>query len=107
MSETLARIRTLIAAGDFRISDHAYRQILERELIIEQLVESARHAEIVEDYPDFHKGPSVLILSRTEGQAVHMVWGIPKNQAGPAWLVTAYVPDRQEWMPDNKTRRRK
>ena len=107
MSGTLARIRTLVVDGDFRISDHAYIQIQARELIVAQLVESISDAEIVEDYPDFHKGPAVLVLSNIEGRSLHMVWGIPKDYARPAWLVTAYAPDPLEWYPDDRTRRPK
>lgn len=105
MSEIFARIRALVSAGDFVISDHAYRQAQAREIIIEHLAAAVAIAEVVEDYPDFHKGPAVLVLSRVDGRDLHMVWGIPKALVRPAWLVTAYVPDPLEWFPDTKTRR--
>lgn len=107
MSETFQKIKMLVGNEDVRISDHGYRQIQDRAFVFEHLLASVAKAELVEDYPDFHKGPSVLMLTIIDGEEVHMVWGIPKGQDRPTWLVTAYRPDPAEWMPDNKTRRPK
>jgi hypothetical protein len=64
-------------------------------------VESAADAVVVEDYPDYPKGPCVLVLQKDRrGDVIHVVWGIPKGKASPAVLVTAYRPDPQRWEPD-------
>jgi Domain of unknown function (DUF4258) len=56
---------------------------------------------IVEDYPQFAKGPSVLVLQTdASGSPVHVLWGIPKGRTEPAVVVTAYRPDPTRWSDD-------
>ena len=106
MSGTLDAIRKLGAEGDLRISDHGYDEIAEDRIPIRDIISGVDGAVVVEDYPDFGKGPAVLVLQYDQnGEPVHVVWGIPKGHSRPAVLVTAYRPDPQRWSADFLERR--
>ena len=92
--------------GDIKISDHGYDELAEDGIVVRDLVGSLTDADLVEDYPDFPKGPCVLVLQHDRnGEPVHVVWGIPKGEKAPAVLVTAYRPDPEKWTEDFRRRR--
>ena len=107
MSGTLERIKELVGFGEVKISDHGYDELVADGLFARDLVAGVLDAELLEDYPEFPKGPCVLVLQRdTEGNPVHAVWGIPKGETTPAVLVTAYRPDPAKWTDDFRSRRK-
>lgn len=101
MSVTFQRILTLVRDGEIRISEHGYDEMAEAGLSAREVMEGIGDAVVVEDYPNYHKGPCVLVLQRTRtGGPIHVVWGTPKGQASPSVLVTAYRPDTDRWTSD-------
>lgn len=98
MSKIFEQIRLLIKRGEVRISDHGYDELAADGLFAKDAVALAADAAVVEDYPDYAKGPCVLILQKDrEGEPIHVVWGIPKGSSSPAVLITAYRPDPARW----------
>jgi hypothetical protein len=101
MSEILRRILLLGEKGEIRISDHGYDELAEDDIFVRDVVDGVRDAKVVEEYPDYPKGASVLLLQRDRaGRAIHVVWGIPKGSVSPAVVVTAYRPDPGQWTHD-------
>ncbi|HNR94239.1 MAG TPA: DUF4258 domain-containing protein [Kiritimatiellia bacterium] len=106
MSQTLEIIKLLLADGKVRISEHGYDELAADGLFVRDLVEGLVDAELLEDYPDFPKGPCILVLERDRNrQPVHVVWGIPKGRMDPAVLITAYRPEASRWSDDFRRRK--
>lgn len=107
MSSTLEKIKKLVISGDVRISEHGYQEIAHDDLTARDIVGGLESAIPIEDYPNYPKGASVLVLQTDKkGQPVHVVWGIPRGQERPAVLVTAYRPDPERWRKDFVERKR-
>jgi len=106
LSATLERVRALVARGDVRVSLHGYEELAADNVGARDIVDGLSTAVLVEDYPDYAKGPCVLVLQRDHAnQPIHVVWGIPAGQEAPAVVVTAYRPDPAKW-DDTWQRRR-
>jgi len=107
MSQMFKKIIYLIEKGEIKISNHGYDELAEDRILVKEIISSVKDGKIVEDYPEYPKGPCILVLQRDkEGNPIHVVWGIPKNASSPAVLVTAYRPDRSIWTDDLMERRK-
>ena len=101
MSGALRRIVDLVQSGDVRISAHGYDEMAEDGILAGEAIDGVAAAVVVEDYPEYPKGPCTLVLQRDRsGDPIHVVWGIPMGQTSPVVLITAYRPDPACWTGD-------
>ena len=108
MSKTFEQVIVLVDKNEVRISEHGYDELAQDDLLAREIVAGAKAGIVVEDYPDYHKGPCVLVLQcDSTDRPIHVVWGIPKDRQSPAVVVTAYRPDPERWSDDFLSRKRK
>jgi hypothetical protein len=107
MADTLTRVKMLAGEGNLRISAHGYDELAADDILVEEVLAGLATGILIEDYPTAAHGPCVLVLQKDAQQrSVHAVWGIPKDQDGPAVLVTAYRPDPSLWTADLTQRKK-
>ncbi len=103
--KTFIEIKKLITEGDILISSHGYDELADDGITVREVLYTIGDAIVLEDYPDFGKGPAVLLLQEDRNnKPIHTVWGIPNGQEHPAVLITAYRPDPEKWSDDFKRR---
>jgi hypothetical protein len=97
-------IRTIqdrIRLGDYRISDHAIKKMIERNIERAEVEEAIRNGAIIEEYPDDKYSPSRLIYGQTlVKRDLHIQASTPPQVV----IITTYEPDPSEWI-DCRTRR--
>ncbi|CAM9939295.1 unnamed protein product, partial [Chrysoparadoxa australica] len=98
LSTFIETVRTLIRNGDVRVSEHGYDELSRDGLSAREVLAGVPQAIVVEEYPDFPKGPCALFLQADRaGAPIHVVWGIPQGHDKPVVLITAYRPDPARW----------
>ena len=101
MSDVFARVQALAAIGEIEASLHGSRELAADGILLDEVLAGLGQAVVVEDYPTYAKGPSVLVLQHdASGRPIHVLWGIAKGRDRPAVLITAYRPDPLRWSAD-------
>jgi hypothetical protein len=86
---------------------HAVRQMSrpDRKILVAEVRTVVEREELVEDYPEDVRGHSCLILGyKPDDTPIHVVCS-PKDDYQA--VITAYIPNLEEWEYDYKRRRRR
>lgn len=62
MTKFFDRIIELIENGEVQISSHGYDELAADSIFIKDVFETVESAYIIKEYPDYSKGPCVLVL---------------------------------------------
>lgn len=108
----IEQIRNAFVSGaSVEYRAHCLKRMMERDISRKDVENCIMKGEIIEDYhlDEFNLStesyPSCLILGVTviEQKALHVVIGYKESTI---IVITAYRPDVECWMPDNRTRRK-
>jgi len=89
----------------FIYREHAIQRMFERDIFEEDVEDTIKNGEIIEEYFDDKPYPSFLILKFWD-KPLHVVFA--KNQENDEIIViTAYYPDKEKWSDDYKIRIKK
>jgi Domain of unknown function (DUF4258) len=82
------------------------QELSDDSIDLDDVVAGLANAHVVEDYPDYSKGPCVLCLqSDGLGKPIHVLWGLAALNPNASTIITAYRPDPERWTDDLKTRK--
>jgi hypothetical protein len=102
--KSLTQIREELARGDYLLSRHAFRRIVERNISQTEVQEAGSDAIIIEDYPTDKYSPSCLLLGFTLGnRPLHIQ--VSRDDTKSTRIVTIYEPDLAEWESGFRRRR--
>lgn len=103
LKQKMLKIIQSVSEGNYRYTIHGAHQRIERNLNREEIEETIKSGENIEDYPEHHYGPACLILGKTkQGKVIHIVC----SQKEMVDIITVYEPDLADWESDLKTRRK-
>ena len=84
------------------ITQHSRKRFVEREITIQDVCDTIKTGEIIEQYPEDYPFPSCLIFGKSKGRVIHVVASIDD---GMIYIITAYNPSLDKWEQDFKTRK--
>jgi len=96
----------VLRGGKLLFLPHAIQQMTRPERMIsrQEVRNVVEHGEVIEDYPDDARGHSCLMLGHgADRRPVHVVCA-PKSEY--LAIITAYLPNPDEWMGGYRVRKK-
>ena len=86
------------------ITQHTLTRCIQRNITVDEILQTIENGEIIEQYPEDYPNPSCLVFGITlNSRILHVVCG---TDGTTLWIITAYIPDNIKWENDYKTRRK-
>jgi Domain of unknown function (DUF4258) len=101
--KSIDEIRQQLQAGNFELTRHGLKRLVERNISRSEIMETGDNAIIIEDYPDDKYSPSCLILGLTiNNRSLHLQ--VSRRESDILTIITLYEPDQREWINSCKRR---
>lgn len=101
--KTLEVVRSQLSAGEYDLSRHALRRVVERDISEQEIRQAGQRAAIIENYPDDKYSPSSLLLGFTSmRRALHIQVSLADTEL--VRVITVYEPDPDEWVGYSRRR---
>ncbi len=96
-------LKSLNQLKQISVTEHARIRLIERGIVIDDIINCIRTGKIIKQYEDDKPFPSCLILgASTHNTPIHIVASTDDEYI---YLITAYYPDNTKWESDFKTRK--
>lgn len=102
--DPVAFIQQCVRARRILWTYHVNLRLKGRSVSRQIILDAVDSYEVVESYPDDKYLPSYLMLARSGGDAIHVLFATDV-EGDNVRVVTAYRPSPDEWAEDLKTRR--
>lgn len=91
----IREIKEKIRHGEYEISYHAEKERYAEDITIADIEAAIFNGEILEDYPNDHRGPSCLVLGYSQNRPIHIVCCYTTTK----WIriITVYLPKPPKW----------
>ncbi len=99
----LSRIQEQARAGNYELTLHARHEMVTEatgRVRLEEMLQAIQSGAILENYPNFYKGPCCLLLGHTdEGRPLHIVCSTSLDMLV---FITVYEPTPPDWAKPTK-----
>lgn len=80
---------------DFSISMHALKAMIQRNILVDEVLEIVNNGEVIAEYLNDKPYPSYLMLHFINERPLHIV--VAQEENGNCIVVTAYQPKQELW----------
>ncbi len=104
LDDNLAHVRRLAATGNFRVTLHAQREMIEDKIRLDDVLSAISNGSVLENYPDHRRGPCCLLHGvDANNRSIHVVC----TTASPKLIIiTVYCPKPPKWVSPTQRRNR-
>lgn len=102
LETVLERIRAQGAVENIRITQHAQKEMVEEDIVLDEVLEAIAAGQILEYYPQHRRGACCLLNGLTQdGRPLHIVCTTTRPTLV---IITVYEPKPPKWLTPTQRR---